>query len=653
MLKSTWLFAICAPAFLALPLASAQAQPAVTASPSPSPASTPQIAHVVTSDRRDEPLRRSARTTYVVTKAEILSHGYATVADAIETLPGVKVERDGPGASLATIGIRGSNSAQVLVLVDGIPAPGAQIDSVDLASITTNGVDRIEVVEGGGSTLYGSGSIGGVINIITTQSPGAVAQATAGSFGLQDYRIQTPYLSIERGMANENYPLPNGTTQPNSDYQISNARVAYDATFGAIAAQITGSITARQQGVVGDYTLPPLSLTSRQADVTQEANVTLSTRHRSTTTTLQLGAGGIQIAYTCDTPVDPACFNSFETPPPPLQPFASLVTESRVQSNVRVDSEHEHSNTIYGIDLAREVAFINDGFYDPAHGEFDHHVSQAFAQAAAYIQQTWTFANDDLLYAGLRGERDGWQGGAYSPAIGGILMLSPQLALKANAATAFRAPNADELYYPGFSNPNLAPERTKVGDVTIADDALLGGVALTWFSTSGSNLIIDDAVKFEPVNIGHASIAGLTLSASTPPLHGFYSVLGVTNLYRAQDLDSDPAHDPYSGMRLPRRGPVFSVNLELGYHGRPGSAIDSFALIEGVEGPRGAVNPYQPLFDQPAAYARLDAFVRVRIAKRALLTLRGYNLGNERYADVAGYPMPGRAFAVELSTLQP
>ncbi|MHB8146992.1 MAG: TonB-dependent receptor, partial [Vulcanimicrobiaceae bacterium] len=131
-------------------------------SPAPSPSPVPEIAHVQTADRSETTLRNSVRTVYVVTRAQIARNGYRTVGDAIASLPGVELASYGAIGSLDSYGIRGSSSAQVLVLIDGLPAPGSLGDSVNLGVLPTAGVRRIEVVEGGGSTLYGTGAIGGI-----------------------------------------------------------------------------------------------------------------------------------------------------------------------------------------------------------------------------------------------------------------------------------------------------------------------------------------------------------------------------------------------------------------------------------------------------------------------------------------------------------
>ena len=104
------------------------------------------------------------------------------------------------GAS-TSVGIRGSSSQQVLVLMDGLPVAGSQIDDVDLEQIPVSGIDRIEVVEGGGSTLYGSGSIGGVINIIT-----APASARSRRRSRPD-RSPSKRISFKRRILRSNTPM--------------------------------------------------------------------------------------------------------------------------------------------------------------------------------------------------------------------------------------------------------------------------------------------------------------------------------------------------------------------------------------------------------------------------------------------------------------
>jgi vitamin B12 transporter len=616
-------------------------------SPSPSPTPVPQIAHVVTSDRGLESAARTARTTYVVTGAQIARDGDRTVADALQEIPGLNVVRYGGFGAAATVGIRGSSSQQVLVLVDGLPIAGSQIDGINLEQFSVAGIDRIEVVEGGGSTLYGSGSIGGVINIIMApQVQRSSAAVATGSFDETSYLFQTPYVTFSRTYAANDYPVSNAPNRQNAAAGLTAMTARYGASIGAIDVTLSGDIGNAISGVPGE--LGYFSPTSTQNNVNRDLRLSLEHRGARATATLQLGDSSQDLSFTCNTPVDPNCPNSsYPTPAPGMSsnpPYAQMLYDQHWMASLRNVVGTTHERLVYGIDLMRGVARVDQGTGGGSPLAADNApIFDVYAQTAAYVQSQWFGSSGQQLYAGLRAERDGGVGGAYSPSLGGIFPLVNALELKLNAATAFRAPTAEELYYPGFSNPDLQPERTRVADATLVDSALWGGVSFGWFTTSGSNLIVSPPPTYIPQNVGHASIQGLSLEITTPRTDGYAADLGVTNLYRAQDLDTDT--------RLPGRGPVFAVNLGLGYVAPPASRFDGFHVVASTQGPQEAPDPFlSPAYSvyQPATFTTVNGDIGYRLTSRVMLALRGYNLGNDRYALYAGYPMPGRSFALEL-----
>jgi len=625
----------------------------VALSPSPSPSPLPQIAHVVTSDRTDETLRNSVRTTYIVTAADIALNGYRTVADALENIPGVEIADYGTIGAQANYGIRGSDSTEVLVLVDGEPAPGGLADSVQLATYSTAGIARIEVVEGGGSTLYGAGSIGGIINIITTtqHTPPSV-MLRYGTFDDNELQLQGEGLSFDHIFANNSYALPvdpnSGfpTTRSNSDYLANTLGYGLSHAVGAVNVSLHASVAADELGADGIF--PDYSPTSREHDVNDDGVLTFSLRRAQSAPTLSLSGTTQKVTFACDDSTDPNCF----------QIAPSLDTENRTGLSLRNVVTGTNERLIYGVDLSRGFVTVDDGYGDPV-------TTAILAQTAAYVQQTWIGARDEF-YAGLRAERDGSLGGEDSPSVGARVDLTGALTLKVNAATAFRAPNATELYYPGYGSVVqgfglLQPERAQVGDVTLADDRVLGGVALTWFDNDTRQLIVPVCLAYcnpatappgtfpvyAPQNVDHAHISGLTFDAKTLPVHGIFATAGATDLYLAQNLDQQLRLPDYPTLSYP----VFNVNVGLQYTGEPRDFLSAAGISERAVGAGGAVDPTQPLFYQPAAYSDLTAYASLRVTPRALLTLRGYNLGNERYAQISGYPMPGRTFTVEVSTV--
>jgi vitamin B12 transporter len=582
---------------------------AAAASPSPSP--LPEIAHVYTSDRTDETLNNAARTTYIVTRAEIERHGYRTVGEALEGLPAFEFSPYGPIGGSAQYGVRGTNSAQVLVLIDGMPAPGSFANSVELATMPTTGVDRIELVEGGGSTLYGTGAIGGIINVITDRKSADGVTARTGSLGDSSFELRSPNIQFSRIVARNDFELSDGSIRPDSDYQVSALHANAGARIGSFDAVLRAGLSSDRGGAPGplEFTSP----TSRQTDLNADANVTLTRRTPQAELTIQFGGTRQQITFECNADTDSNCFQSVQ----------SLDTESRLGLDARNVVSSENGRLLYGIDLSRGTVRGDAG------GLFS---TSSLAQAAAYVQQKFSTRWGNA-YAGVRGERDGSLGGEFSPSAGFAVRLSSEASLKGNIATAFRAPNASELYFPFFGNPDLKPERAKVADLTLVDSAVLGGVSIGWFGNRTNNLIVTTLIDpvnfiFAPENIGHALIEGLTFDAKTRPLRGFTASFNLTDLYRAQDLNAQS--------RLPD-DPVLTANLGLDYAGA--GVVEAAGASVHSAGAHG-----------PAAFTRADAYLSLRASPNVLFTLRAYNLGNARYEAVSGFPMPGRTFAFELST---
>ena len=595
---------------------------APTPAPSPSPTPSGDIAHVYTSDRSDVTLKNTARTIYVVTRDQIVRNGYRTVSQALEGIPALEISPFGPIGSSVNFTLRGSTSSEVLVLIDGVPAPGSFSNSVELGNLQTSGVDRIEIVEGGGSTLYGTGAVGGIINIITERSARDAATVRYGSLDDRQLELSTDHVQFSRIVSQNTFGTPDGAIRSDLDYASSALHFDASRHFGMLDAAIRAGVTSDHTGAAGPESF--FSPSSRESNLNENADFTLTRKTAQAESTLQLGGTTQRIVFSCDPAGDANCF----------QPQPSLSTEGRGSAGLRNAVRGAGEELLYGIDLSRGVVRSDSG------GTATPNLSvNALAQTAAYAQERIEGARD-TFYAGIRAERDGSLGGEISPSAGFVARLDAALSLKGNVATAFRAPNAAELYFPGFGVPTLRPERAKVADLTLADNAILGGASVTWFGNRTNDLIQPNPVTFSLEQIDHAFIEGLTLDLQTRPYNGFTTTLGVTDLYRAQNVDTQT--------RLPN-DPVITANLRLVYesHAR---LVDSFGVDMRMAGDRGTVAHTLPLFDQPAAYSNVSAFLRLRAGNDALISLRGYNLGNERYAAVNGFPIPGRTFVVELST---
>lgn len=600
----------------------------------PAPSPVPEIGRVSTSDRQDEPVAATARATYVVTKAQMLLHGDDDVAAALADVPGLLIERDGAAGAYSPVTIRGQRDDGVLVLLDGRPIAGGEIGDLDLGAMPTAGVERIEVVEGAGATLYGNDASGGVINIITARSRGAYrtpeASFSAGSFGTQRFAFETSTFSFAREIAANDYPYPvpgaGNATRANADLSATNARFTDAGTLGAFQLSGSAGVSSRLLGVPGQ--LGSLTSFARQADDASDVRLSLALDRPQAVTTLDLSGSRQTLAY-----ADPSAAE--------FGPYLDFSTDARVQASLRDNVVSGGNRLIYGLDVAHGVA-RNDG----SGAGYAALAATPFAQTAAYVQDSASIGPGSRLYGGLRSERDGAAGAALTPSLGGVVGLGDAVALRVNAGTAFRVPTAEDLEFPGFSNPLLQPERLQSFDATLEAPRVLGGASIGWFVQTANDLItlnpnVNYGLPFGPgneplINDQQSSTGGLILELASPPRDGLAARLSATDTYRALGYNAGVA-----AARL-FHVPVIAAALDLGY---TGPAAARLAAAGAVAHSVGALDTAGS-----GDFTTIDAYVRFRLQTHALVSLRVYDVANRRYEEDAGYPLPGRTFAMELST---
>jgi vitamin B12 transporter len=140
-------------------------------------------------DAEGVPLEQIGSAVTVVTSAQLQAQQIRHAADALRSLPGVAVSRTGSSAGFTQVRIRGAEGNHTLVLIDGIDAGDNALGEFDFASLLVEDIERIEIIRGPQSGLYGSKAIGGVINIITKTGKGpftATVRTEGGSLGTYD-----------------------------------------------------------------------------------------------------------------------------------------------------------------------------------------------------------------------------------------------------------------------------------------------------------------------------------------------------------------------------------------------------------------------------------------------------------------------------------
>ncbi len=191
------------------------------ASPTPSPGEAEVEQVVVSATRFDIPLDQSPASVSVISSEDIEQKQIQRVSDALREVPGVSVVQTGTAGQLTSVFMRGLPSEDMQVLLDGIPINQGLSGAMNFADFTTDDIDRIEVVRGPQSTLYGPRALAGVIQIFTKQGTGAPEVIVAGEGGSYDtfrewgesdgkidgfdYSIAVSRLDTENARPNNNY----------------------------------------------------------------------------------------------------------------------------------------------------------------------------------------------------------------------------------------------------------------------------------------------------------------------------------------------------------------------------------------------------------------------------------------------------------------
>jgi vitamin B12 transporter len=160
------------------------------ARPAPPPGATDTGPPSATGDQSGIPREKIGTAVTVITAEDLRAQQVRYVADALRGLPGVSVNRSAGPGNFTQVRIRGAEANHTLVMIDGIEANATSDGDFDFATLLTDDIERIEVLRGPQSGLYGSKAIGGVINIITKSGKGpltATVRAEGGAYGTGDF----------------------------------------------------------------------------------------------------------------------------------------------------------------------------------------------------------------------------------------------------------------------------------------------------------------------------------------------------------------------------------------------------------------------------------------------------------------------------------
>lgn len=580
---------------------------------------------VITATRTETPKAELATGTTVYTRDDIERSQARTLPELLKGSLGIGITQSGGYGQPVDLFLRGTNTGHVLVLIDGIKAGSATLGATPFHLLPIDQIERVEIIRGPQSSLYGSEAIGGVIQIFTrkggvgnktqfTATAGGGSYDTAhtagtvgGAFGNNWYNLGVSNIDSQGFNVKQN-------SDPDRDgYQNTalNARVGHRFSERAeIEAFFMRSEGSNEYD--SDFGGDNSAFVNQVVGLTGTVDVTDHWR-----SVLRLG----QSRDDLDTFLADASFeNRYNT----TRWNVSWLNDLRLSdtqkitlgTDYRVDQVDSSDLDVFspGFNTYRKRSRYDIGVFAESHQQwFDHH----FVNASLRWDENEAFG--DYVTGNV-----GWR---YNSDYG----ISPF----ASFGNAFKAPTFNELYWPdtgfGGGNPNLKPEESRSYEVGLAGNHRLGQWELRAYHTDIEQMING----WPPVNVNKARIEGLEAQISAD-YWGWRQTL-VMNLMEPIDLST--------GQRLQRRTDK-SLSFDVS---RPFGAVD-VGLNVLAQGDRPDMN----FNTWPATRVRLNGFVTVdlraawHIDKNWLLSGKLNNLFDERYQTAYPFLMADRNFFVSV-----
>ena len=572
---------------------------------------------IVTGTRTPQPVFESLSAATVIDRAAIERTQASNLNELLQRVPGVTFVRNGGRGAATSLFLRGNKSDHSLVLVDGIRVGSATLGSTALQLFNVDLIDRIEVVRGPKSSLYGSDAIGGVINIITRKGSNAAP------------------LSIEAGVGSDSTQEHTLAAGFNGGGHNVNLTLGHQATDGIDNTEST-------------------ELTDGDNDAYRNTSVGLNYRYQQAE---NMGVGVTYQTNRAEVEYDTGCtdlasptFDSIACSPyskdqgtaasadvfvKPVDAWKSSLTlgYSVDDSKTRVDEDNVGEGFSGGdfkterqeVTWQNDISFADTQLLTVGAEYYKDEVDSTTAydvdsrdNTALFAQLQLNFSLLDVLL-GARND-DNEQFGSETTYNAGLgFALSENLRLNASYGQGFKAPSFNDLYFPDFGNPDLEPEESENYDLE-----LRGNFETTRFAVALYHNDLDNLIQYNPVieaadQTAEARIKGIEASVST--LYYGWQFGLVANV-----LDTEDRATGLELRRVPEKSLQFDVDRNFG------------SLALGL-----SVQAEDSRFNDPANTESLSGFATVDMRARYAINaswqvkLKLDNILDRKYSTAAGF----------------
>ena len=569
---------------------------------------------LVTATRSPQSLPTTLSDVRIIDAEAIRDAGMGTLAELLRVHGGIEIAANGGPGQLSGVFIRGSNANHVVLLIDGVRVNSATAGLNAWENIPLAQIDRIEIVRGAASSLYGADAIGGVIQIFTRSHPRTQARVGAGS-----WRTREASVGVGREFGATKLSLQAGISESRA-FSATNAANAFsfdpdtdpyrNRNIGASLEQEWASgqsVVGRLQRSVGSTFFdcgPGNDAVNRQrlSALSVESRNRIDTQWRST----------LRLARGSDDSVASGgfCAGAFRTHQDQLSWQNDInALGGQLVAALELRREDVASDTAYTV-ASRKTGSVLGGYS----AELGSH----------------------LVQAALREDHTGQYGGRTTGNIAYGYRIAPRWRASLGLGSGFKAPTFNDLYYPlsfGFSgNPGLKPERSRNAEVAANFDsgAVQGGLVL--FENRVRDLIAIDPTFSTVVNVNRARIRGATLSGA---------IVQAPWSARAE-LTRQDATDVGTGNRLPRRARQYG---SAGLTAAPGPWRVGIEWL--AQGARFDVAS-NTLTSRMGGYNLLNLHAAYAITTELSVLARLNNATDSPHELAQGYNAPGRNALVAL-----
>ena len=593
----------------------------------------------ISANRNATPLSQIASTVTIISEKEIEASQAVMVSDLLRSVPGLDVVQTGGMGRQTSVFLRGANSNHTLVIIDGVEmnSPSSPTTSFDFAHLNIDNIERIEILRGSQSVLYGSEAIGGVINVFTKRGFGKLQAELKSEIGSYNTFSESAQIS---GNSNK------------IDYSIYLSRKDSDG-FSAVCEDAggiekDGYENTEFSGRVGiqldnNYEMTFIGRSiDATADIDQSFGI-LDDPNYVSQSKINSFAFGITSHSTNK------CFNpkfDFNVQKQELASIDLVDTAHGVNSSTfNADGKkiktsllnqfllHENSKLLFGVEFEVE-SFSSDYFSNGFFGPYGDTIAEVDAQTFGLFLLEEAQLNDNWsLTAGLRYDNHEDFGDVITYRFSSAFTLpNSKLKIKANIGSGFKAPSLFQLNHEYYGNPDLQPEESvgwEFGFENTTKNNQISFGAL-YFSNQFKELIGYD-LAFCSINIAKASSEGVEL----------YGQLNFNNSSARIDYTYSKTKDKTTDAPILRR-PEHKVNLN--FDQSITDALKTKLQILSVS-KRNDTDfrpyPYEDVVLE--AYKLINISASYNVMNNLTLTGRVHNLFDEDYEEVLTYNTAGRS----------